>query len=187
MSTDLYVSRLVPRSASSQSTHCWFNASHTCSIVTSGFFPPQPLRLAGYKGQRYQAQRQVTHQRHIVPPLEVTKTDLTLAHAEVVLHVPAAESHTQQAQQRHPRRRVGHEVLLLPCPHVSRPDQPVRPLPPELQAHARRLGVPLLIAQRLPLQPEAPPRLPREQGAVPHQVIRPAGPAAACPGGAATE
>src|SRR5262249_47104408 len=80
-----------------------------------------------------------------------------------------------------------HEVLLLPRPHVPRPDQPVRPLAPPRQPHPRRLRRPLLIAQGLPLQPEASPRLPREQGTVPYQVIRPAGAAAARPRGAAPE
>src|SRR6516225_1955455 len=96
MTVDLYCRRVVPRNASSQSAHSWFNASHTCSIVTSGFFPPQPLRLASDKGQRQQAQRQVPHQGCIVAALEVTKTDLALADPDGVLDVPAAEGHPQQ-------------------------------------------------------------------------------------------
>src|SRR4051812_37151982 len=120
MTNDLYASLVVPRNASSQSTHCWFSASHTCSIVTSGFFPPQPLRLAGDKGQRHQTQRQVTQQRHIVPALEVTKTEFAFTHSEIVLHIPAAKGHLQQPSQRRPRRCIGHEVLLFPRPHVPR-------------------------------------------------------------------
>src|SRR4051812_47368892 len=33
-----------------------FNALQTCSIVSSGFFPPQPLRMAGYERQHQQTQ-----------------------------------------------------------------------------------------------------------------------------------
>src|SRR4051794_32569799 len=96
MTSPMYCSRLVPRSASSQATHCWFNAWHTCSTVTSGFFPPQPLGLAGSEGQGHQTQRQVPHQPHVVAPLEIPEADLALADAEAVLHVPSAEPHAQQ-------------------------------------------------------------------------------------------
>ena len=65
MTADVYCNRLVPRSASNHETHCWFNAWQTCSNVTSGFFPPEPGRLAGGKRQGYQAQHQVPHQAHI--------------------------------------------------------------------------------------------------------------------------
>src|SRR5919109_3570370 len=187
MTADLYSSWVVPRHASSQSPHCWFSASHTCSIVTSGFSPPQPLRLVGDEGQGHQAQRQVAHQCPIVPPLEVTEANLALAHPEVVFHVPAAEAHLQQPPQRRPRRRVGHEVLLFPCPDVPCPDQPEGPLAPELQPYPRRLRLPRLRGQRLPLQMELLPRLLREQRAVPHQIIGPAGAAAMRPRGAAAE
>src|SRR5713226_1823699 len=96
MLSDVCCKRLVPRRPSSQATHCWFNAWHTCSSVTSGFFPPQSLRLAGCERQRYQAQRQVTHQRHVVAPLEIAEADLALAGADAMLHVPASEGHAQQ-------------------------------------------------------------------------------------------
>src|SRR4029078_12292690 len=47
-------------------------------------------------------------------PLEVTEADFSFAGPNTVLHVPAAEAHAQQPPQRFPRRRVGHEGLLLP-------------------------------------------------------------------------
>src|SRR6266481_4068724 len=100
MTSSVYCNRVVPRNASSQSTHCWFNAWHTCSSVTSAFFPPQPGCLTGGKGQRHQTQDHVPHQRHVMPPLEVAEADLPLAGAEAVLHVPATEPHTQHSPQR---------------------------------------------------------------------------------------
>ena len=89
--------RLVPRRCSCHSWLSRFKALHTCSIVTSGFFPPQPLRVAGYEGQHEQTERMVTHQPGVVPPLIVREAKL--AHPEGVFHVPAAEGYPHQGLQ----------------------------------------------------------------------------------------
>src|SRR3954454_17452905 len=102
MTADVYCNRLVPRSASSHAAHTTSSPRHTCSAVTSGFFPPQPARLAGHEGQRYTTQHQVTHQGHIILALEMAEADLPLAQPETVLHVPTCEGHTQQPPQRRP-------------------------------------------------------------------------------------
>ena len=88
MTSSVYCSRLVPRSASSQSTHLCLSASHICSSVNSGFSPPQPLGLPGGKRQHHQAQRQMTHQPHIAPPLEIPEADLNTFCEKLTTHVP---------------------------------------------------------------------------------------------------
>src|SRR5437879_1619664 len=124
MISSVYCSRVVPRSASSQSTHLCFSASHICSSVNSGFFPPQPLGLPGGECQHHQAQGQMTHQGHIVPPLEMPEADLPLAGSQAVFHIPTAEPDTQQPAQRCRCRCVGDEILLLARLDVACPDQP---------------------------------------------------------------
>src|ERR1700722_14166797 len=109
MTSESFCNRGVPRKASSHAEHCWFSARHTCSIVTSGFFPPQPVCLTSHECQCHTAQHHVPHQRHIVPALKVSETELTFAHPETVFHVPATEADTQQTSQRCARRSVGHE------------------------------------------------------------------------------
>src|SRR6266851_7107705 len=86
----------VPRRFASQTPQRWFSARHTCSRVISGFFPPQPIRVFGYEPQHQQTQDQMPPQRHVVAPLEMPETDLRLADAEGMLHVPAAEGDPQQ-------------------------------------------------------------------------------------------
>src|SRR5262245_26594999 len=173
MTSSVSCSRLVPRSASNQSTHCYFSAAPICSSVHSGFFPPQPLGLPGGKRQPHQARGHMTHQPHIVPPLEIPQPDLPLARPQAVLHIPTAEPDSQQPAQRCRPRRVGDEILLLARPDVARPDQPVGPFATAGHPHPRRLGFPDRVPLRLVVQPETPPRLLREGRAVPHQVIGP--------------
>src|SRR5262249_14136490 len=76
----------VPRCRPSQSRHNSRNARHTCSAVSSAFFPPQPLRVTRHEPQRRQAQAQVPQQRRVVAPLEVREPQLRLAHPQAVLH-----------------------------------------------------------------------------------------------------
>src|SRR5262249_19667269 len=142
MTSSVYCSRVVPRSASSQSTHWCFSASHICSSVTSGLSPPPPLGLPGGKRQHHQTQRQVTHQPHIVPPLEIPEPDLPLARPQAVFHIPTAEADTQQPAQRCRCRCVGDEILLFARLGVARPDQPVGPFATAGPPHPRRLGIP---------------------------------------------
>src|SRR5712691_3778806 len=99
MTKDVCSNSAVPRNAASHTVQRWFSARHTCSKVTSGFFPPEPLGLAGHEGHGYQAQHHVTHQPHVVAPFVMPKADLAFAHADAVLHVPAPKGHTQQAPQ----------------------------------------------------------------------------------------
>src|SRR5262245_28575700 len=100
MTADVYSTAVVARSAASHPAHTRLRARHTCSAVTSGFFPPKPLRLAGHERQRHAAQRQVTHQRHVTPPLEVPESQLRLAQPYAVLHVPTAEHRTHDPLDR---------------------------------------------------------------------------------------
>ena len=79
MTSDVWTNSDVPRRFASHTAHRWFNARHTCSSVTSGFFPPQPIRLAGHEAQHHQAQHQVTHHPRVVAALEVVEADLLLA------------------------------------------------------------------------------------------------------------
>ena len=114
--------RVVPRWRSCHSRLSRFNALQTCSSVTSGFFPPQPLRVAGDKGQPQQAQRLVPHQPRVVPPLLVREAQFTLAHPEGVFHVPTAEGHTHQRLHFRVLGRIGQEVLLLAGDDIPGPD-----------------------------------------------------------------
>ena len=55
----------------------WFNARQTCSIVISGFFPPEPIRVLGDKSHHHQAHDHVPHQRHITASLKMAKTNFS--------------------------------------------------------------------------------------------------------------
>ena len=90
----------VPRRLASHTPQRWFNARHTCSSVTSGFFPPQPLGLRRDKGQRQLAQRQVPQQRLIVLSLKVPKAQLTLAPAEPETGARNRIAHTRRIDGR---------------------------------------------------------------------------------------
>src|SRR3954468_11092933 len=171
MTSARYCKRLVPRSFSSHSSQMLFNAWHTCSSVTSGFSPPEPLRLAGGEGHGHQAQHQVTHQRHVTASLEIAEADLALAETEAVLHLVAAEGHPQQPTQRRPGRRIGHEVFLLAGLYVTCPDQPVGAPVQARHPDLGRFDVPTRIRLRLMVQAKMPPRLAAEGRAVPHQMI----------------
>ena len=85
----------------------WFKARHTCSAVTCGFFPPQPLGLRGHKTQHHQRQDQVPHQPRVVPPFIVHQARLLLGQTETVFHTPAAKRHRQK-----PRHRRAAVALL---------------------------------------------------------------------------
>src|SRR5207253_3357262 len=108
-------------------------------------------------------------------PLEIAEADLALAGADAMLHVPAPEGHAQQPPQRRPRRRIGHNIFLLPCGRVTGPDQPVGPGAAARHPHLRRLDLPRRSPCRLVLQPETPPTLAEKGRAMPHQVVGPAG------------
>src|SRR5438094_326479 len=121
MVSRVYWRRSVPRSLSSQRVLRTVNARQTCSIVTSGFFPPQLGGLLGGEGQGQLAQRQVPQQRPIVLSLIVPKAEFALADPETVFHVPAAKADPQQRPHRRGRRGVGQEVFLLARGLVPRP------------------------------------------------------------------
>src|SRR5215210_5429223 len=88
----------TPRRRRNTAAHLWFNAWHTCSAVTSGFFPPQPLRVGGDESEDNQSQRQMPQQPRIVPTLVVHQARLLLPQPEGVFHRPPAKGHGQ-----HPR------------------------------------------------------------------------------------
>ena len=89
----------LPRRRRNTAAHRWFSARHTCSAVTRGFFPPQPLRVRRHEPQHHQGQDQVPHQPRVVPPLVVQQPRLLLAQPERVLHHPAAERGGQEVSQ----------------------------------------------------------------------------------------
>src|SRR5215218_1620361 len=83
----------TPRRRRNTAAHRWFNARHTCSAVTSGFFPPQPLRVRRHEPQYHRRQDQVPQEPGVVPTLVVHQPGLLLAQAERVLHRRPAEGH----------------------------------------------------------------------------------------------
>src|SRR5437763_16520161 len=110
MTIDLYATSLLCRSRSSHSRNTTLSPAHTCSAVTSGFFPPQPSCLLGHETHHEQAQSQVSHQGRVVLPLEVLQPYLLLAQPNRVLHVPAAEAHSDQQRHTGIPRRVADEI-----------------------------------------------------------------------------
>src|SRR6266480_201680 len=100
MTSDVYCSPVVCRSASSHRALTQFSPRHTCSVVTSGFFPPQVRRTTRRERQRQLAQSQVSHQTQVTAALEMAEAQLGLAEAQTVLHVPALEAHPQPHAQR---------------------------------------------------------------------------------------
>ena len=103
----------------------WFNARLTCSIVISGFFPPQPIGVFGDKSHHDQAQDHVPHQPHVTSPFEMAEADFALGHAKGVFDIPATERHAQQPSRPACRGRVGDEILYLVGCQIARHDQPM--------------------------------------------------------------
>src|SRR5215210_7978583 len=101
------------RRRSCQRRQTVFRARAVCSIVNSGFFPPEPGGLLGHEQHHRLAEDQVPQQSLPAPSLEVAEADFALDQAERVLDAPAAEGHLQQELQRRPRRGAGDEVLDL--------------------------------------------------------------------------
>src|SRR5438552_12516235 len=85
----------TPRRRRNTAAHRWFSARHTCSAVTCGFFPPQPLGVSGHEPEHDQRQGQVPPQPGVVPTLVVHQAGLLLGEAEGVLHREPAERHGQ--------------------------------------------------------------------------------------------
>src|SRR2546425_11790893 len=90
-----------------QSRQTVFKALAVCSIVSCGFFPPEPGGLLGHEQHHRLTEDQVSEQSFPAPSLEVPEADLGFDQAEGVLDAPAAEGHLQQELQRRPRRGVG--------------------------------------------------------------------------------
>src|SRR2546423_5706636 len=174
MTPNSYASSLLPRNRRSQRRLTTRSARHTCSRVSSGFFPPEPLRLLGDEPHRYQAQAQVPPQGRVVPPFEVREAQLRLGHPKTVFHVPAPEADTDQRLQGRILRGVGQEELLLAGLVVAGPDQPVaarRPALRAVQPHPRRLDPPDLLRQCLPGQAHDPPAAPAEDAGTTDHVL----------------
>src|SRR5260370_1669610 len=98
--------RVVPRWRSSHAKQLVFRARHTCSRVTSGFFPPQALRLVSYESHRHQAQDQVSLQTDVMAALIVAKADLAFANPKRMLDIPTPQRHTPEVHQPQPRRSI---------------------------------------------------------------------------------
>src|SRR6516162_5251742 len=100
MTAAVYTSRVLRRLRSSHAQQLVFKARQTCSRVTSGFFPPQPLRLTGDKDHGEHAQDQVPLQTLIMTALVVPKTQFALANPNAVLDVPPSKGDAEQLVQR---------------------------------------------------------------------------------------
>ena len=74
-------------------------------------FPPELRCVQTYESQGYEAQRQMTFQRHIAASLEVGQADFALGDAEHVFHIPAHERGQEHAPQGDPPWYVGDEVF----------------------------------------------------------------------------
>lgn len=124
----------TPRRRRSIAPHRRFSARHTCSAVTAGFFPPQPLGVHRHEPEHHQGQEQVPEQPGVVPALVVHQPGLLFPEPEGVLDRGPAERHRQ-----HPGDRllggVGQEVLDLGRRLVDGRQQGV---PPSGGPHGRR-------------------------------------------------
>src|SRR5271170_5645234 len=96
MTSTVCSTSVVLRRFSCQIRQRWFSARLTCSIVISGFSPPQSIGVFGDKSHHDQAQYHMPHQSYMTAPLKVTEADLAFGHPKPVFHVPARERHTQQ-------------------------------------------------------------------------------------------
>ena len=82
-------------------------------MVTSGFFPPEPIGLLGGEQQHQLAQAHVSDQPLVTASFEMAKADLGLGQAKDVLDSPPGEGDFHQRRQGGPGRGVGDEVLDL--------------------------------------------------------------------------
>src|SRR5438045_4054738 len=74
-------------------------ASRTWQIVTSGFFSPQPLGLAGQEQMTDLREAQVPQHRRVLAALEVAQAQFALLVFDASLHRPATERHVQDRLQ----------------------------------------------------------------------------------------
>src|SRR5216684_3143038 len=111
MTAEVYTSRVLPRIRSSHAQQLVFSARQTCSSVTSGFFPPQPLRLAGNKNHGQQAQNQVPQQADIMAAFIMSKAQLALANPNRMLDIPPPEGHAEQFLQGRIGRSIRDKIL----------------------------------------------------------------------------
>ena len=155
MTSDVYCSRVVPRSASSHSAHCSVQPPAHLLRRHLRIFPPAAARPA---------RPQTSASPGTTSGAASTPRSSAPRNAGNPLALPTRKQ-CSTFQRRKPtrstqpptglRRHAGHEVLLLPRPHVARPDQPVgRRSPPPAQPHRRRLRLPHLLPHRLPGQPK---------------------------------
>ena len=139
-----------------------FKARAVCSIVTSGFFPPQPIGLLGGEQQNQLAEGHVSHQPLIAAPLEVSEADLGLCQTKHVLDPRPSEGDFHQCQQGRFGRGVGDEILDLAGGDVPGDDQPIGPLGGRAIAGQIDLAgpdLPHLRGQRFAVQFDLLPRL----------------------------
>src|SRR5262245_11753117 len=94
---------LCCRCCATHTTSSARSARHTCSVVTSGFFFPQPVGLLRHEGQHHLTQSQVPQEPQPTAPLVVPQPQLVLAQTQAVFHVPTPERHPQQP----PHARLG--------------------------------------------------------------------------------
>jgi hypothetical protein len=101
----------MPRRRRKTIAQRWFKARHTCSAVTCGFFPPEPLRLSSHKTQHHQRQYQMPYQPRVIPTLIIHQPRLLLAQTKSLFYRKSPEGHRQQQRQGYARRIAQKKYL----------------------------------------------------------------------------
>jgi len=102
-------------------------AARTWHRVISGFFPPQPLGLAGQEKMADLSDRQVSHDGVVLADLEVAHAQFVLLVLQAALDGPAGEGDMQNGFERRARRGIGEEVFFLArIQDVASIDEPIR-------------------------------------------------------------
>lgn len=101
-------------------------ATRTWQMVTSGFFPPKPLGLAGQEQVTDLSHREVSHDGVVLADFEVTHAQFVFFVLQRPFHRPAGEADVQDGFDACSRWRVREEVFLLArVRDVARVDEPV--------------------------------------------------------------
>src|SRR6266511_22831 len=145
---------------SSQRRHRVFRARAICSIVTSGFFPPEPSRLLSEEEHDQLAEDHVSDQSSVAAAFEVSKADLGFGDSEDMFDTGPGEGDFHECGQGGSGRSVGDEVFDLARPDIGGDDQPVSAIGgPAAAGEVDLLGFdfPDLRRQGLAMQTDLPP------------------------------